>query len=1190
MFIMEEQKSQKSDIAKMEEAVLLWWEKHRVFEKVLARRKGKKHFVFYEGPPTANGSPHPGHVMGRCFKDLFLRYKTMQGYFAPRRAGWDTHGLPVEIEVEKQLGFRSKADIEKLGVAEFNRLCRESVWKYRDEWERMSRRVGFWLDMEHPYVTYENAYMQTLWWIIARIFKKGLLKEDYKVVPFCTRCGTGLSSHEIAQGYKTVKENSVYVKFKLQKRVDPDALFEKKSEGGAVFDDRVAADAAEYFLVWTTTPWTLPANVALAVHPDLEYVRARKGDEVVVLAKDRASSVLGEGWKVLETLKGSALVGVAYEQLFLYCKPDAPAFFIVAEPFVSAVEGTGIVHIAPAYGEDDMAAAKRHKLPVLHPVKENGEFSAELPWQDMFVKKADELIVKELAGRGVLYKEEAYEHEYPFCWRCDTPLLYFARKSWFVHMTSLRARLLSLNATINWVPLHLKEGRFGGWLSEVKDWAFSRDRFWGTPLPIWRCQTCARTEATESIAELASRSRLKNRYFVMRHGEAAFNKKNIVDSSGTHPENVLTEKGKDDVRASVRKFSAAHPEVRFDLVVTSPFLRTKETAEIVADVCGISASAVEQDVSMREINTGVFDGKKPTAYHRYFASLEEKFTKRPPEGEILVELRARMVAAIRRLEIAYQGKTVLIVSHEYPLWMLETGLLGFSSAEAVVAKKEKGADFIKTAEIRELPSGRLPLDGAGNLDLHKPYVDEITFLCGSCGGTMQRVPEVADVWFDSGAMPFAQAHFPFACAQFRNAKCEMRNLVNQISYPADFICEGVDQTRGWFYTLLAVAALLDLEAPYRNVVSLGHILDKHGKKMSKKNKNYADPMELADRFGIDALRWYFFTVNPAGEPKRFDEHDLADAQRKSVMVLLNIRNFIRSYALRGADHVRLPSRMTHILDRWVVSRLHSTTAVVHEAMERYDAFDASRNIAAFLDDLTNWYIRRSRERFQLKENERDFKAVSAVLAYVFVHTTRLLAPFLPFVCEQVWRDIYKNESVHAEDYPRAEARRIDKQLEYDMIRARETVTIILKKRSEAGIKVRQPLSLVKLKKELPAELAAIMASEVNVKKVVSDPALEEEIWLDVALTPELQEEGMIREIVRNVQAARKDAGLTQKQQIALRFAADDRLANLVEKWREYLTARVGARRIEWVSEEKLDQPKEIAFDGARVLFVIQKLK
>ncbi|MBI1755366.1 class I tRNA ligase family protein, partial [Candidatus Azambacteria bacterium] len=473
-------KKEKSKIALMEEEVLAWWEKHKVFEKTLkSRRASKKRFVFYEGPPTANGMPHPGHVMGRCFKDLFLRYKTMQGYWAPRRAGWDTHGLPVEIEVEKQLGFRAKSDIEKLGVAEFNRLCKESVWKYKDEWERVTKRIGFWLDMEHPYITYENEYMETLWWVIARIFEKGLLVEDYKVTPYCTRCGTGLSSHEIAQGYKTVKEKSVYVKFRIKRTELKDDAFKEKALHKAVFDDHRATDAKEYFVVWTTTPWTLSGNVALAVHSDLEYVRAKKGDEVLVIAKARMQ-MLGEGWTVLQTLKGKEFAGLEYEQLFSYMKPDKKAFFVVEENFVSADDGSGIVHLAPAYGEDDMAAAKRHGLPVLYPVKENGEFSAELPWQGMFVKRADPLITEALQKRGLLLNEELYEHEYPFCWRCDTPLLYFARKSWFVKMSLLKKELLSRNATINWIPSHIKEGRFGKWLKDVKDWAFSRERYWGT--------------------------------------------------------------------------------------------------------------------------------------------------------------------------------------------------------------------------------------------------------------------------------------------------------------------------------------------------------------------------------------------------------------------------------------------------------------------------------------------------------------------------------------------------------------------------------------------------------------------------------------------------------------------------------------------------------------------------------------
>jgi len=1183
--------NKKSAIAEMEERVLARWERQKTFERTLKARKGKKLFVFYEGPPTANGMPHPGHVMGRCFKDLILRYKTMRGFFVPRHAGWDTHGLPVEIEVEKQLGLKSKADIEKLGVAEFNRLCRESVWKYKDEWEKMTRRIGFWLDTEHPYITYENDYIETLWWIIARIFKKGLLVEDFKVVPYCTRCGTGLSSHELALGgYQSVKENSVYVKFRLKRNKRKDDVFHKKLKSGGVFDDTLASGADEYFVVWTTTPWTLPANVALAVNPHLEYVRAHKGDEVAIVAKERAEQVLGEGWKTLETLKGEELDGLEYEQLFPYLTPDKKAFFVAKAGFVSATDGSGIVHIAPAYGEDDMALAKERSLPLLHPVKENGEFSSEIPWQGMFVKDADKFITEELNKQGMLFKEEAHEHEYPFCWRCGTAILYFARKSWFVKMATLKEKLISENKTIEWVPEHLKEGRFGEWLKEVKDWAFSRNRFWGTPLPIWRCAECGHAEAVQSVAELTTKSKFKNRYFIMRHGEAVFNIRNKIDSSGAR-DNILTEHGKAQIEEALKKFKGAYPRERIDLIICSPFPRTRMTAAIVGEQLGITPAAILENSLLKEINVGTFDGKGVGEYFGYFASLEERFTKAPPHGENLNEVKKRLTRFMRETEAMYEGKTILLVSHEDALWTLESIWAGRTNAEAVKAKQKKQGVYIKTGELRSFAFGKLPLDENGDVDLHKPFIDEVVFSCASCGGTMRRIPEVADVWFDSGAMPFAQAHFPFAQEAGKRSKsaADQMKLVKQIPFPADFICEGVDQTRGWFYTLLAVSTLLGCEAPYRNVLSLGHILDKHGKKMSKSKKNYTDPMDIADSMGIDALRWYFFVSNAAGEPKRFDEKDVLDVQRKSVMTLLNILQFLGSYTDIRRASSRLPAQVPNVLDRWILSRLSSVSGSVASALDRYDALAASRALADFLDDVTNWYVRRSRERFQIRENRADSRAGEVVLRSVFETTVKLLAPFMPFVTDHIWQELGKRGSVHEEKYPVLDQARIDTQLEYDMIQARNVASAALAQRAEAKIKVRQPLAFVTVKEPMRSELKMIVSEEVNVKEVREDSALADAMRLDTHLTPELKEEGMVRDIIRHIQQLRKEKGLAQHNKIEMKYRANPDTAAVLVKWSKHIRSRTGARRMRKAGSSAMRKATEIALDGVSLTVTIKKV-
>lgn len=1172
----------------MEEEILAWWEKERVFEKLLKAGKQKKEFVFYEGPPTANGMPHPGHVLGRCFKDLFLRYKSMQGYHVPRRAGWDTHGLPVEIEIEKKLGITKKSEIEKFGVREFNKLCKESVWKYKDEWERMTKRIGFWLDMSDPYVTYEAKYMETLWWVIRHVFDKGLLVQDYKVMQFCTRCGTGLSSHEIAQGYKTIKDKSVYLKFKVKD------------------------EPATFFLVWTTTPWTLPANVALAVNPKNNYIKVtidkidgeisflKEGESYIFDASVETQSRIlgdyvhvqdeffGDAWipenqqKIHVTFKnikiviGKELAGMRYERPFPYMKADKDAFFVITADFVTATDGSGIVHIAPAYGEDDMAAAKKHDLPVLHPVQENGEFIAAIPWQNVFVKDADPAIVENLKERNLFFKEETYEHEYPFCWRCDTPILYYARKSWFIKMASLKDELVKRNKTITWVPEHIQEGRFGEWLAQVKDWAFSRERYWGTPLPIWRCDACGHTDAVGSVAELGERSQLKNQYFMMRHGQAMFNVKNVTETSG-RLENLLTKKGTKEAKESLVKFTKKYKGMVPDVIIASPFPRAQETARIAAEHFGIARERIVTEPMIKEVHVGIFDGKPAKQYHAYFSSYEEKFTKQPPEGETLTALRGRMAAFIQNAEKRYEGKTIFIVSHEYPLWMLETALLGHDVKESAAAKKKKGNDYIKTGEIRALPRMRLPLDENGFLDLHKPHIDDIVFTCLACEtGTMRRIPEVCDVWFDSGAMPFAQ-----------NQNFDIKQIGKKHPYPADLITEGVDQTRGWFYTLLAVATLLGQKAPYRAAVSQGHILDKHGKKMSKSKKNYTDPLIIADKYGIDALRWYFFVVSPVGEPKKFDEKDVLDAQRKSVTVLFNIAHFLSAYAAKGKGGVaKLPVTLKNPLDTWVVSRLHETIAGMTKAMDRYDALVAARQLGEYLDDMTNWYIRRSRERFQLAEDKADYRAGVATLEYVFEQTLKLAAPFIPFSTERLWQTAKKKGSIHMQAYPRAEKKRIDKRLQYAMIQVRETVSSALKKRAEAGIKVRQPLGTITISKKIPKTLLVFIRDEVNVKEVIVDSALKEDMMLDTTLTQELREEGMIREIMRHIQQARKDTGLTKKDVVTVQYATDEVTAQAIAAWEERMKQRVVAEKIERVAGNDLSEPRVITGDGYAVKFVI----
>ncbi len=741
-----------------EKEILEFWEKNKVFEKSVAKRKRGRPFIFYEGPPTANGTPGVHHAEARSFKDIILRFKTMQGFFVPRRAGWDTHGLPVEVQVEKTLGLKNKKDIEAYGVAAFNKKSKESVWQYKELWEQMTARMGFWIDMAHPYITYENSYIESLWGVIKEFAKKGLLYEDFKVMPWCVRCGTALSSHELAQGYEKVKENSVYVKFPMK-------------------------DLKKFFLVWTTTPWTLPGNTALAVNPGINYVFAKQdiSGEIFILAESRLG-VLGEGFKTIKKVKGKELVGEEYHALY----PNIAPYKVVAGDFVGEEEGTGIVHIAPAFGDDDFQLGKKYDLPVLLTVDERGTMKTpEWTWNGAFFsalggsasggKKANELIIEDLNARNLLFKDEPYEHDYPFCWRCKTPLMYFARKSWWVDVNKVRRELLENNETIKWHPGHIKEGRFGEWLREKKNWAFSRERYWGTPLPIWRCEKCQKWEAVGSTDEMIKLGPApRNKYVMMRHGQAMTNLKNITNCSLEKNIYPLTAKGRREAESAAKAMKKKN--IKPDLILVSPFLRTKEAAEIAAKVFGIKKDNIIEDARLGEVNTGIFGGQNPSKYHKFFKDEFEKFEKAPPEGESLNGLKERAFSAVSEIESKYDGKTILIISHEYTLWMLWSASWGKNYEESVAAKEGGRRDFMKTGEWNALEIPRLPRGENFILDLHKPYIDSITLKC-SCGGDMKRVPEVCDVWFDSGAMPFA-AQTP--------------------GFPADYIVEAIDQTRGWF--------------------------------------------------------------------------------------------------------------------------------------------------------------------------------------------------------------------------------------------------------------------------------------------------------------------------------------------------------------------------------------------------------
>lgn len=855
---------EKLSFPEIEKEILAWWSENHIFERSVSERDENKPFVFFEGPPTANGRPGIHHVISRTVKDAVCRLRTMQGYRVERKAGWDTHGLPVEIEVEKQLGFERKDQVIEYGIDKFNAKCRESVWSYLQEWDEITRRIGFWVDLEHPYITYTNEYIESVWWILKEFWKKNLIYQGHKIQPYCPHCETPLSSHEVAQGYEEVRDPSVFVRAKM--KGEPDT----------------------FFLVWTTTPWTLLSNVALALHPEIEYVKVAHQGQFLILAKARLEVLEGE-YEIVASFTGAELAGREYEPIYNYVQPDKRSHYTVLGEFVTTTDGTGIVHIAPAFGEDDYQLGLQYDLPVLQPVDKSGRFTAEVtPWAGVFVKDADRSIIQELKSRGVLYRSEPVTHSYPHCWRCKSPLLYYARKSWYIRTTAFKERLIANNKKIAWYPREVGEGRFGEWLENNIDWSLSRDRFWGTPLPVWRCGQCKAQECVGSIAEL-----------------------------------------------------------------------------------------------------------------------------------------------------------------------------------------------------REKAANEVPAD----LDLHKPMVDHILLKCPGCGGTMERVPEVIDCWFDSGSMPYAQWHYPFENKE-KFAK----------SFPADFISEGVDQTRGWFYSLLVIGAFLFDQPAYKSCVSLELILDKEGQKMSKSRGNAVAPLDFLDVQGADALRWYLLTVSPPWLPTRFDPEGVRDVTRKFLGTLANTYSFfvlyanIDGYRYDGAQ--RIPVGQRSELDRWLCSALTSLTRRVNDHLARYDLTRAARAIADFVvDDLSNWYVRRSRRRFWKSEMGADKQAAFQTLYESLITVSRLMAPMAPFMAEEIYRnlrdgDAAQPESVHLATYPQAGEAPMDftdEQLEARMDLVRRIVFLGRSLRNEAGTKVRQPLAAITIlsrdekHRQWITGMSGLVLEELNVK-------------------------------------------------------------------------------------------------------------
>ena len=1036
-----------------EKEVEEFWKEDNTFKKSMEQREGCPTYTFYDGPPTANGKPHIGHVLTRVIKDMIPRYRTMKGYYVPRKAGWDTHGLPVELEVEKLLGLDGKEQIEQYGLDPFITKCKESVWKYKGMWEDFSGTVGFWADMDNPYVTYDDNFIESEWWALKTIWDKGLLYKGFKIVPYCPRCGTPLSSHEVAQGYKDVKERSAVVRFKVK-----------------------GEDA--YILAWTTTPWTLPSNVALCVNPNEEYAKVKAADGYVYyMASALLDTVLGKlakdgeaAYEVLETYKGKDLEGKEYEALYqcaadLATKQHKKGHYVVCDTYVTLTDGTGVVHIAPAFGEDDAQVGRKYDLPFVQFVDEKGDMTKETPFAGLFVKKADPEVLKDLDAKGLLFDAPKFEHSYPHCWRCDTPLIYYARESWFIKMTAVRDDLVRNNETVNWIPQSIGKGRFGNWLENIQDWGVSRNRYWGTPLNVWQCEDCGHQEA------IGSREQLK-------------------ELSGN--EKALT------------------------------------------------------------------------------------------------------------------------------------------------------------------------------VELHRPYIDEITCTCPKCGKTMKRVPEVIDCWFDSGAMPFAQHHYPF----------ENKDLFEQ-QFPAQFISEAVDQTRGWFYSLMAESTLLFNKSPYENVIVLGHVQDENGQKMSKSKGNAVDPFDALQTYGADAIRWYFYINSAPWLPNRFHGKAVQEGQRKFMGTLWNTYAFFVLYAnIDNFDATKytLDKKSLTVMDRWILSKLNSTVGAVDDNLANYRIPEAAKALQEFVDDLSNWYVRRSRERFWAKGMEQDKINAYMTLYTALVTICKAAAPMIPFMTEEIYRNLVCSidktapESIHLCDFPTVDAEMIDKDLEASMEEVLDIVVMGRAARNTANIKNRQPIGTMYVRAERPldAMFQEVVADELNVKNVefkedLSDftsytfkPQLKtvgpkygkllngirahlaeingreamkeldnsgslsfdidgqkvvlskEDLLIDTAqmegyvteedstvtvvldtnLSEELIEEGFVREIISKIQTMRKEAGFEVMDKIVVYSMGNQKIEGYMKEYREEILSDVMASDIRF--DEVKGYTKEWSINGESVTLGVEK--
>ncbi len=1172
-----DQNKEKSETALEEERVLQFWEEREIFKKTLEKPSPEGNFVFYDGPPFATGLPHYGHILAGTIKDVIPRYQTMRGKYVRRVWGWDCHGLPIENLVEKELGLENKKDIEDYGVEEFNKAARESVLLYDKEWKRVVPRMGRWIDMEDAYKTMDSSFTESVFFSLKGLHEKGLLYKGFKSMHICPRCETTLSNFEVNQGYKDIKDNTVTVNFKIK---DPDLTKWGMKKGKDV-----------YILSWTTTPWTLPGNSALAVGADIKYALVEKEEAYYILAEDRVINVMGEGYEPKVVIKGKDLVSLSYEPLFdFFVNADLhgdkeKGWKIYSADFVTTEEGTGVVHIAPAFGSDDYELSEKHNIPFIQHVNMRGEFTDELgSLAGRFVKpkgdfsETDIEIIKILAHEGKLFAKEKLTHSYPHCWRCDTPLLNYATDSWFIKVSNLRKKLVEENKKVLWVPKHMGTNRFGEWLAEAKDWSISRSRFWGTPMPIWECRDCGEYLVVGSFDEIAKES--NNSYFAIRHGEAESNVKNILSSDPENPHH-LTEKGKRQVKKAAEKLSADPP----DLIVTSDIIRAKETAEIVAESCGVPPEHVVEDVRLRELNFGEIDTHPVDDYRNLFDHWTDAFDESIPGGESFIDVKKRMGALLEELEIKHSGKRILLVSHNAPLWLLSCVAVFADRKQSIEMRGGKKEDFMSNAEVREIAYKKLPHNENYEKDMHRPYIDKVELAC-SCGGVMERVPDVFDTWYDSGSVPFAQIHYPFE-------KKKEFEKDDSPYFPADFIAEGQDQTRGWFYTLLVLSTALFGRAPFKTVVVNGTVLAEDGKKMSKRLKNYPDPMDIVDRYGADALR-YSMLSSPVvrAEDLAFTESRVDEVSKKLINRLMNVVSFYQMYAPKEEglkNKKENTGKKPKEIDRWIESRLREVVKQVTDGLDAYEINQAARPLMDFVDDLSTWYVRRSRDRF--KSEDEDSKRCLSVTRSILKTYSKLLAPFMPFTAERVYEAVRLKddpESVHLDSWPKKEDH--DQEVLDSFNKVRKIVSIGLEKRAEAGIRVRQPLSKLVLKKTPEYmienhELMEHVTSEVNVKEVVFKSDIEVDVSLDLTLTPELIREGEIRDLVRTLQSCRKKDGFTSQERAHLFVEADEEGKGLVKEAAEELRDTV---KVSKVFYEKTQKPHTFSIDGKEFRVELKK--